>query len=307
VTGRDRWEPKLRVAASGYSGSGYRIPTRQGPDGKALLVAGVTTALGAIDKPGVLQWSIDNVSAYAVANVDSLLNRTEEQGYGFLRWYHKRMKESDFDDPSVDIRDYSSGVLNDLAELGTVTHDWVADFVNNYFEPDLVRPEQEEMAAEFVDWWNANDVEVIDTEVTVVGDGFAGTLDHLWRVNGVPTLVDLKTSRRTRDEHFAQLAALGAAESVMREVDEYTPGAVEYETKRWGKTYWIEEPLPDFSQYAILHLRPSDTDSHGAYMEPFCHFKVIDHDIIDSAYEMFRGALQVRQAQARLKALQKGK
>ena len=208
------WEPKLRVPASGFSGSGYRIPTRLGADGKPLLVPGVTTVLGALDKPGVLQWSIDNVAAYAVANVDALLNRDEIQGFGFLRFYHKRMKEQDFDNPEIDIRNYSNGVLNDLAELGTLTHEWVADFANDFPEPEVTRPEQADMIAEFVDWWNANEVEVIGSEITVVGDGFAGTLDHLWIVNGVPTLVDVKTSRATRQEHFAQLSALGAAGAV---------------------------------------------------------------------------------------------
>lgn len=305
-----RWEPKLRVPASGFSGSGYRIPTRAGEDGKPLLVPGVTTVLGALDKPGVLQWSIDNVAAYATANIDALLNRTEEQGFGFLRFYHKRFKEADFDDPTVDIRNYSAGVLNDLAELGTVTHDWVADFVNDYFEPEIVRDEQAEMVAEFVDWWNAHDVQVIGTEMTVVGDGFAGTLDHFWIIDGVAYLLDLKTARATREEHYAQLAALGAADAMLVEVTEDTEGAVKYERTSKGVTavsWWIEKPLPAFSRYGILHLRPSDFTNAGVPMEPFCVLKEIDPDTIDAAYEMFRGALQVRHAQAKLKKLAKAK
>ena len=295
---RERWEPVLRVPASGFQGSGYRIPTRTGEDGRPLLVPGVTTVLGALDKGGIVQWAVDNTAAYAVANVEALLNRTEEQGFGFLRFYHKRFKPADFDDPAVDIRDYSNGVLDDLAELGTVTHDWIADFLNGFFPESLSRPEQEEMVTEFVDWYNEHDVQVVGTELTVVGDGYAGTLDHLLVVDGVTCLCDVKTSRATRDSHFAQLAALGAAESVMRQVDAGTPGATLYDTKKWGPTYWVEEPLPAFSEYVIIHLRPSDDDRPA-----FCEFKVIPHDVVESAHEMFRGALQVRHAQARLKAL----
>lgn len=304
------WEPKLRVPASGFSGSGYRIPTRLGDDGKPILAPGVTTVLGALDKPGVTQWSVDNTAAYAIANVDALLNRTEEQGFGFLRFYHKRFKEADFDDPTVDIRDYSSGVLNDLAELGSMTHDWVADFVNDYFEPELVREEQVEMATEFVNWWNSHEIEVVLTEVTVIivderGRVSAGTLDHLWIIDGVATLIDLKTSRKTRAEHWAQLAALAAAQSMLVQVAEDTPGAVAYESKKFGTTYWIEQPVPPFSKIAVLHLRPSDTDSHGAYMPPFCELKKVSDEKITAGWEIYQGALQARIGQRMMKIAEK--
>jgi hypothetical protein len=52
--------------------------------------------------------------------------------------------------------------------------------------------------------------------------GYAGTLDGLWKIDGVPTLVDVKTARNTWPEHFQQLAALGACYSVMEEVAEDT-------------------------------------------------------------------------------------
>jgi len=298
---RDRWEPRLRVAASRYGGSGYRIPTRLGEDGKPLLVPGVTTVLSALDKGGIIQWAVNNTAAYAIANIDALLNRTEDQGYGFLRWYHNRMKPKDFDDPVVDITDYSNGVLNDLAELGTMTHDWVADFLNDYFNEDLIRNEQVEMVNRFLEWYAEHEVEVIATEVTVVGANWAGTLDYILRIDGVTYLVDLKTSRAIRSSHYGQLSALGSAEAMMREVTADFPGAVEYETKKWGKTYWVEEPLPDFSDYAILHMRPQDTDSKGKWMDSFCELKIIPHEKIQAAHGLFTGALQARHAERKLR------
>lgn len=301
----DRWEPKLRVAASGLGGSGYRIPTRLDDKGKPLLVPGVTTVLGVLDKGGIVQWAVDNTAAYAVANIDALLNRDAAQGFGFLRWYHRRMKESDFDDPRVDISDYSSGVLNDLAELGTMTHDWIADFVNDYFPDALIREQQTEMIEKFLQWWSEHEVQVVASEITVVGEDNAGTLDHIWNIDGIPTLLDVKTSRKVRFSHYGQLGALGAANYYMREVDAGYPGAVEYETKKWGKTYWVEEPIPEFTQYAILHLRPSDTTSQGEYMEPFCELHIIPQEKIDAGYELFRGALGARLAERKLKQLEK--
>ena len=201
--------PKLRVRASGLGGHGYALPTRLSENGKPLIVPGVTTVLGALDKSGVVQWSIDNTAAYAVANIDALLNRTEEQGFGFLRWYHKRMKESDFDDPTIDIRDYSNGVLNDLAELGTLTHEWVEAHLNGDFEPELVRDEQVQMVERFLEWEADHDLDVRATEATVFGydrdgNGWAGTLDGIVGIDSVYTLWDLKTSRRIHKSHYAQ-------------------------------------------------------------------------------------------------------
>lgn len=299
--GHDRWEPKLRVKASGLGGSGYRIPTRLDDKGKPILVPGVTTALGALDKGGIVQWAVNNTAAYCAANLEYLKDRDEEQRYGFLRWYHTRMKEKDFDDPSIDVRDYSNGVLNDLAELGTMTHDWVADYLNDYFPEELIRDEQTDMVNAFLEWYEANDVEVIATEVTVVGPGWAGTLDLILRINGVVYLVDLKTSRAIRESHYAQLSALGSAESMMVQVDKDHPGAVEYDSKRWGKTYWIEEPLPAFSKYAVLHMRPGDWDMRGTYIEPFCELKVIPDNVIQAAFGMFQGSLMARHSQRNIK------
>jgi len=189
----DRYEPRLRVKASGMGGSGYVIPTRLTEDGKMVRCAGVTTVLGAIDKPGITQWAVNQTAAYAVHNVDALLDRTEEVGMRYLQWYWRRMKPADFDDPEIDILNAHSGVLNDLAELGSITHDWVSDFVTDQFDPiELTRDEQAQMVSAFLDWWDEHDVEVILTERTVVGDGYAGTLDHMWIVDGIKYLVDLK-------------------------------------------------------------------------------------------------------------------
>lgn len=301
----DFWEPKLRVAASGLGGSGYRIPTRQGADGKPLLVPGVTTVLNALDKGGVTQWAVNNTAAWAIANKERLADMQDESAYGFLRWYWNRMKSSDFDDPAKDLRDASNGVLNDLAELGTKTHDYIADFITGRFPAPPDRDETVDMAEAFHEWYDQHDVEPVVTEVTVVGDGYAGTLDHIWIVDGVALLIDAKTSRAIRSSHIAQLGALGAAESMMRQVTADTPGAAKYTTKKWGDTYWVEEPVPPFSKYAVLHLRPGDFDSRGTYIEPFCRLEFVSQERVNAGYRMFRGALEACLAEREMKQLTK--
>lgn len=308
--------PVLSVAASGYGGRGYAIPTRPDAEGRPARYLGVTTALGVLDKGGgLVQWTIDNTIAYAMHNIDRLVEMEPHQQFGFLRFYHSRFKEADFDDPLKDISDASSGVLNDLAELGTLTHTWIEDNLNDRFEPEIFREEQAEMIEAFLEWKSQHKIEVVLSEATVVGENWAGTLDHLLVIEclhdgptclgqapgvAVPTLVDVKTSRRTRREHIAQLAALGAAQSLMREVPAGTDGAVEYK-ERW----WIEDVLPSFSEYAILHVRPGEVGNGGVYTEPFCKLKHVPHAKVDAGFRLFEAAVLARLAEREMKQLDK--
>ena len=279
-------EPKLRVRSSGYGGSGYKHPLN------GDVVPGVTTVLKKLDKPGVLQWAVDNTAAYAVANIDALMSRTEEQGYGFLRWYWKR---DPLQSDDQDIRNYSNGVLRDAADLGTLMHDWVAadhgaqPYPDVTFAPDYFW----QMVAEWDKWQEENDVEPIFTETTFWSEqyGYAGTADGLWRVNGKPMLVDVKTSRNVWDEHYMQLSALGACDYALIESD----------------NGWEQMPIPGFNDYALLHIRPSDTDKHGNPMESFCRLKVAPSNEMGLHFEAFLGLLAVSDAQNLIRGLRKEK
>jgi hypothetical protein len=275
-------EPKLRVRSSGHGGSGYKHP-RTGD-----VVPGVTTVLKKLDKPAVVQWAVDNTAAFAVANVDGLLNRTQEQGYGFLRWYWKR-------DPLAgdlsDIRNYSNGVLNDAAELGTLLHDWVAAEHDDLPFPDVTNAPDYfwEMVAEWDRYKSEHDIKPLYTEVTLWSHehGYAGTADGIWEIDGKKTLVDLKTSRNTWDEHWMQLASLAACDVMLTEVD----------------GVWVENDMVDFEQLALLHIRPSDTDKNGNPMFPFAELKLMPEDEYDVLFKAFKGLLSVTHALSDIKTL----
>jgi hypothetical protein len=277
-------EPKLRVRASGYGGSGYKHPHT------GDVVPGVTTVLKNLNKPGIVQWAVDNTAAYAVANIDGLLNRTEEQGYGFLRWYWKR-------DPLkgdlTDIRNYSNGVLNDSAELGTLVHDWIAADHGACPYPDVT--DAPPFFWEMVEQWNgfaeSHKIEPIHSEVTLWNHdyGYAGTADGIWNIDGKLTLVDIKTARNTWDEHWMQLKALRECHFLLTEVD--------------GE--WIESANLDFDNLSLLHVRPSDYDKHGEPMAPFIKLKDIDQHAEELYWEAFVGLLEVGHALNDLQVLQK--
>lgn len=303
MSDHDFFEPKLRVRASGLGGSGYKIPTRLGDDGKPITVPGVTTVLGALEKGGVTQWAVDQTVAYMVANVELILNRTEEQGFKLGRFYHSR--KPDFDNPEVDLENYHTGVLNDLAELGTWAHDYTAYDLLDMFPPDPVRVEHAEMANAWDEFRAEHDIEPLAVERTVVGDGWAGTLDGIWRIDGKPTLVDVKTSRAVRDSHIAQLAALHHAEKMMEECDPFDLDAVAYETKKWGTTYWKEVEIPKYEDFQIVQIRPSDIDKDGYAIDPFVAMHRVTEAQLDAGWEVFQGALKVRWGQSKMKKAMK--
>jgi len=278
-------EPKLRVRSSGHGGSGYKHPHT------GVVVPGVTTVLKQLAKPGIAQWAVDNTAAYAVANVDGLLNRTQEQGYGFLRWYWKR-------DPIAgditDIRNYSNGVLNDAAELGTLLHDWVAAEHDACPYPDVTNAPDHfwEMVAEWNDFDEKHDIVPLHSEVTLWNKefGYAGTADGIWSIDGEVALIDLKTSRNTWDEHWMQLIALRECDTMLVETAE-------------GE--WLEMEAPKYNKLALIHIRPSDTDKNGNPMLPFVNMKVMPEAEYDVMFKAFKGLLDVTHALSDIKNLRK--
>lgn len=288
--------PKLAVAASGMGGRGYRHPIT------GDVVPGVTTVLSALDKPGLLDWNIQHTAAYAVTHIDDLLNRTVEQGLGFLR-YKTRPSQKKIDETLDTFDDellaYSGLVLNDLAETGTWIHDYIDADMNDLFTPEPVNHIHVELMDAYHQLRAKHLFEPLHTEVTIFGNGYAGTADYLGKIDGVMTLGDWKTSRRVYDSHESQLAALGAGETMFREVAEGTPGAVHYElpasvAKHYGgqiDSWWVEEGLPGFQKYAMIQVRPDDDDKPR-----FAEVHWVDQQIIDAGWKRFQGALAVKQA-----------
>jgi hypothetical protein len=295
-------DPKLRVRSSGFGGSGYAIPTWLDDKGKPTIVPSVTTITGVTAKPGIVQWAVDQTAAYAVANVDALLSRTEDQGWGMLRWYHKRTPDFELGD----LRNYHSGVLNDAAELGTSVHEYIEADMMDGFPPAITTPEMDEMVARWEQFKTEHTIEPLLVEATVVNKdrGYAGTLDGVWVIDGVVTLLDVKTSRSTWPEHRQQLAALGACDTVMVEVEYTDTDSVAY-TSVGETTYWVEKPMPKFEDYKILHLRPTDYDNNGNVIDSFCQLE--DVTDLDLHFEGFLGALALKKYERELNSRNKTK
>ena len=182
-----------------------------------------------VDKSALSQWAADEATRWCVANVDTLLSKSEDGGFQSGRFAWKRTR---------DLR----------AWAGTQIHETIeAEHTGSWNFPALDDEQQEIMAQ----WRALNErhkIAPILSEFTVWNPGIAaGTADAILDIDGVRCLVDYKTSKNMWPEHNYQLAALAKSPIYMQE----------YELDKWR-----EEPMPAFDKVAIIHLRSDKAEIH---------------------------------------------
>lgn len=163
-------------------------------DGKPLT--GVTTVLGVINKPALIQWAANMVEEHIRANVSYAIPG-EDGGYWAIKpkiieeakTAHRKKKEA-------------------AGDVGTAFHFWVEQYAKG---DKLPIPEgAEKMAEHFLNWVTTNKVKFLSNEQRLysLNHWLAGTMDFLVEVNGKKYVGDLKTSSGIYGrEYFAQCAA----------------------------------------------------------------------------------------------------
>jgi hypothetical protein len=174
----------IEAAAAKRSKVHTRYYTKAG-----VLVPGVTTVLGVLNKPALVSWA-NNLGLNGIA-----------------------------------VREY----VDVLAEIGTIAHAMIlAHHKNEKFDTtnipaDLI-DKAENCLISYFNWEKGHKVEPVLCEQRIVSEDFAfgGTLDLLAKVDGVLTLLDYKTGRGIYPEHFYQMAAY----RVLSQEAGYHPAAV---------------------------------------------------------------------------------
>ena len=153
-------------------------------DGKPLT--GVTTVLGVLAKPALIQWAANMATEYVRENLTDIENLDEV--LKIAKMAHRLKKE-------------------EAADTGTLAHRWIEDWINGKNPPS--DPLIDHMTVNFVKWAEENEVEFIEAEKRVYSriHWYAGTLDFLCKMNGKTYLGDLKTSSGIYDEYFFQTSA----------------------------------------------------------------------------------------------------
>lgn len=137
-------------------------------------VPGVTTALNVIHKGALVPWA----------------NRLGLQG----------IKTTEY--------------VDEMATIGTLAHEMIAHHLGaSEPDPSDYTPNQVSLAENaclsYYEWEKGKEMETILVEAQLVSEDYeyGGTIDWYGLVDGLPTLVDLKTSKALYDDHVYQLAA----------------------------------------------------------------------------------------------------
>lgn len=134
-----------------------------------MQVPGVTTVLGMLNKPSLLNWA--NWLGTKHINVDAFLERR--------------------------------------AEIGTDFHAMVEKYMKGKVVGGEHYVEAVELFNRFKTWAKCHYYKVYQAETTLVGETFAGTIDAIGEVDGAFCVVDYKTSKDIHRSQFIQLAGYG--------------------------------------------------------------------------------------------------
>jgi len=138
------------------------------------LVPGVTTVLGVLHRPGLVEWA----------------NKLGLQG--------------------IDTRGY----VDELAKIGTLAHGLIEEELGGpevdrslYSAEEIDRAENSLL--KFYEWQKAHEIQPVFIEKPLVSERFryGGTIDCYAVIDGRPEILDIKTSKQVYDSHLYQVAA----------------------------------------------------------------------------------------------------
>ena len=165
------------------------------PKGEFLLPS-VTKIIGdCTDKSRVLsQWAANQVVAWIK------LNCTQSKG-NFPHW---KVNEEQLNQARFNFREVSDEAL----AVGSAVHSAIEEYNKTGKEPCTDHPQIVAGYVAFLEWMDENKVVITSVEETVYGKYWAGTLDLRCNLNGVPYVIDFKTSKAIyANDYGPQIAA----------------------------------------------------------------------------------------------------
>lgn len=238
----------------------------------------VTTLLGeGIPKPQLTRWAAREVATYAVEQRDSWLKLAESDPLAAI----ELLKEAPY---------RSTGRA---ADRGTSVHS-ILEAIALGNEPK-VEPGLEGYAAQIRRFYAEHEpvVELAEATVYNLEFGYAGTLDSIMRLDGVRSLVDMKTtdkgpSARSRPPYPE--VALQAVAYARSELVGLSKGRQHYSGKRryylYDPAVDVAEPMPQVEQAFALVVSPED-------------YRLVPVRIDDEVWRSFLNAREVARWQLR--------
>jgi len=166
-------------------------------DGKPLT--GVTTILGVIAKPALIQWAANECIKY-IKEKQPKVTKIGQEDYII---YTKNQLHDLLEAAKVS----HAGKRDKTADIGTQVHSWIEKYVKGK------NPKRNKkighITDNFVKWSIENKVKFLKSEIRVYSEKYwyAGTFDLLFEMNGKKYIGDIKTTSGIYGrEPFAQMA-----------------------------------------------------------------------------------------------------
>jgi len=185
-------------------------------------------------------------------SVTTIIGATFPKGVGFQKYL-----------ANLSSYEESQTILKDAGRRGTNVHEGTELLERGEtLHRDNYTLEEWQMLEGFVKWWKKYQPEVLAVERSLCSDKLktGGTIDRVYIINGVLTILDIKTSSAIHDNYWAQTAAYDAL--------------------------WFEHEKQRVEQTAILRLAPKRKEGY----EYVCHSrKEIDKDfkVFKSVYTVW--------------------
>lgn len=246
----------------------------------------VTSILGLLDKKALVPWAAKCVAEYTAARIEHNVIYTK----------HDIVKHL------TECRNAWIWESDKATSIGTRVHDMVEGVVNPVVmcTQQVTCTEDENCMCAFYEWMREHDVVIVETESEVYGNGYAGRLDIIAYIDGVLTLVDIKTSKSIYREYRLQVAAYAKAWNVGKPSHAQIKAvAILRLCKSEGKpeykdcTKTIERDYVDFLVMAMFFATHKARDLHRAV-------KLLD-EIDDALYSMIEGKGAKRPVKQRAK------
>lgn len=157
------------------------------------IVPSVTNVLSALNKPALPRWAAKVVAEQAVALAGSLQNLDPVEAIDMLKASPWRSSTR-------------------AASRGTTIHERLEQLTLGREPQGDLTGEALEFSRGIEKFLASHDLKPWHTEVTVFGDGYAGTADYLGEIDGSPVLMDYKTGKGLYPEVALQLTALRYAD-----------------------------------------------------------------------------------------------
>lgn len=157
------------------------------------VIPSVTTILGIINKPMLVNWAANTAVDYVAEIVKPGISLDEVQIASMLEGARKAPYQK----------------KKDAGQIGTLVHQWVEDYIHGRNPETPTNEGIKKSVEQFLSWVNIYKVKFLVSEQPIYSKQYkyTGTLDFVCNIDGDLYIGDLKTSKGIYSEYFIQTAA----------------------------------------------------------------------------------------------------